>query len=294
MWPRLISWLTWIERARSGPHGASVIVHPWESGMDNSPSWDEPLASVPEASDAHIERRDVATVSARQRPSQHEYRQYLGIVEALRADGWETERQAVDSPFAVEDPSFTAITARSAADLATVAEWAGFDGAEPARIEAAARAGLEALWDDELGWYRPYDVRGQCVSGSATSTGLVALWAGLAEPRVVRMLERVDAWQDIVPGAIPTADPSEPSFDPIRYWRGPVWVLVNWLAAEGLSRSGFPERGATLRSATRLLVERGFSEYYNPVTSDGIGGQGFSWSAALTLAWLTDPSALRP
>ena len=101
-----------------GPHGACVVVHPWESGMDNSPSWDEPLSTVPEATNVHIERRDVATVSAKQRPSTREYRQYLGIVEALRAAGWDTERQPADSPFAVEDPSFTAITARAAADLA--------------------------------------------------------------------------------------------------------------------------------------------------------------------------------
>jgi hypothetical protein len=29
-------------------------------------------------------------------------------------------------------------------------------------------------------------------------------------------------------------------------------------------------------------------EYYDPRNSQGIGGHGFSWSAALTLAWLTD------
>jgi hypothetical protein len=34
-------------------------------------------------------------------------------------------------------------------------------------------------------------------------------------------------------------------------------------------------------------VERGFTEYYDPRNSAGIGGHGFSWSAALTLAWLT-------
>ena len=287
LWPGLVRWLAWLARARRGPHGAVVAVHPWESGMDNSPSWDQPLSAVPEATDSHIERRDVATVSAKERPSQREYRKYLGIVEVLRAAGWNTERQITDSPFAVEDPCLTAIAARAGADLAAVGGMAGLDTSEPARLAAAARAGLEALWDDELGWYRPYDLRQRRSVGPATSTGLVALWAGVDERRVRRVMERFESWSRVVPGSIPTTDPDETSFDPIRYWRGPVWVLVNWLVADGLAGSGFVEQAESLRATTRALVEEGFSEYYDPRTGTGIGGQGFSWSAALTLAWLT-------
>jgi glycogen debranching enzyme len=246
------------------------------------------LSVVPEVTDEHIERRDVATVSADERPSQREYRQYLGIVDALRAAGWDTERQPADSPFSVEDPAFTAITARAGADLTSVAGAAGVDGREPARLAASAHAGLDALWDDDLGWYRPYDALGKCSVGPATSTGLAAIWAGISDGRVCRMMERVDSWRRSLSASIPTAQPGDPSFDPIRYWRGPVWVLVNWLIADGLVNAGFTERAAALRAETRALVEQGFSEYYDPRDSAGIGGQSFSWSAALTLAWLTE------
>ena len=287
LWPRLVSWLAWIERTRSGPHGACVIVHPWESGMDNSPSWDQPLSVVPEATHVRLERRDVQTVSANERPSTREYRQYLGIVEALRAAGWDTERQPADSPFAVEDPCFTAITARAAGDLATAGCAAGLDPAIPARVAAAARAGLAALWDDELSWFRPYDVHTLRSVGPSTSVGLVAIYAGIDDDRAQHMMARVASWQLMVPGSIPTTDPADPSFDPIRYWRGPVWVLVNWLVADGLQRTGDGAQAAGLRAATRTLVEHGYSEYYDPRTSAGIGGRAFSWSAALTLAWLT-------
>jgi glycogen debranching enzyme len=241
---------------------------------------------VPEASDEHVERRDVATVAADERPSQHEYRQYLGIVESLRAAGWDTERQATDSPFAVEDPTFTAITARAAADLAAVAAAVGMDGHPAVRLAVAAGVGLQALWDEQLGWFRPYDIRAQRACGPITSTGLVAVWAGVRPAQLARMLAHLDGWENIVPHGVPTTDPGDPSFDPIRYWRGPVWVLVNWLVADGLTRAGFADRSELLRSRTRALVESGFSEYYDPRTSEGIGGHGFSWSAALTLAWL--------
>ena len=179
LWPRLVAWLAWIERARTGPHLAAVVVHPWESGMDNSPAWDDPLAATPQATHEHLERRDTATVSAKQRPSTREYRHYLGIVAALRKAGWDTERQVQDSPFAVEDPAFTAITARAAADLADVAAAAGQDDADVKRIATQARAGLAGLWDEELGWYRAFDVRAGTPTGPPTASGLVALFGGV-------------------------------------------------------------------------------------------------------------------
>jgi glycogen debranching enzyme len=289
LWPNLCRWLDWISSCRKGPHGAGVVVHPWETGMDNSPSWDAPLAQVPEADEQVIERRDVATVAASQRPSQSEYRRYIRIVEDLRAAGWRTERQAEDSPFVVEDPAFTAIALRAAEDLVAVADRAGLDASGLADVRSQLRAGLDALWDEDLGWYRPFDVRAGAFVGPATSTGLTALWAGVPSDRFDTMLERIDVWTAQLRCGLPTSQPDDPAFDPVRYWRGPVWVLVNYLVAVGLARAGHGERAEGIRQMTRDLVTGGFTEYYDPRNADGIGGQNFSWSAALTLAWLTRP-----
>ena len=116
----------------------------------------------------------------------------------MRAAGWDSERQPADSPFAVEDPGFTAITARAAADAAAAAVVAGIDDRGVTAVAEGMRAGLDALWDDELGWYRPYDALARRPVGPATSTGLVALWAGCAESRVQRMMARVDSWRGVV------------------------------------------------------------------------------------------------
>jgi hypothetical protein len=290
LWPKLEAWIEWLDRSRRGPHGACVIVHPWESGMDNSPCWDGPLASVPSAGNVHLDRRDVATVAAEHRPTDRDYRHYLGIVEELRAAGWDTERQVAVSPFAVEDVAFTAIAARGAADLAAVAAEVGEDGARLGELAGSWRNGLEGLWDDDAGWFRPYDARADISLGPLAAGGVVALWAGGVDPgRVDRLLVRLDEWS-VDALAVPTCDPSVPEFDPVRYWRGPVWVLVNWLVADGLVHAGRIDRAETLRSSTRALVgEWGFSEYYDARTGEGIGGRAFSWSAALTLAWLLDP-----
>ena len=209
--------------------------------MDNSPSWDQPLATVPEATHVHIERRDVATVVG-QTAAVH-----AGVPPVSRHRRGPSRPPAgtpnarpPDSPFAVEDPSFTAITARAAADLAAIADRAG-RGRQRARAAWPTPPGRDsdALWDDELGWFRPYDLRSRSPVGPVTSTGLVALYAGVAEARTA---PHDGSPRRLGPApcstAITTTDPEDPSFDPIRYWRGPVWVLVNWLVADGLRRTG--------------------------------------------------------
>jgi hypothetical protein len=291
-WPRLVDWLHWIERARTGPHGASVIVHPWESGMDNAPSWDEPLDAVPEATDVHLERRDVGTVAAAQRPTDRQYRQFVGIVATLRDHGWDTERQVVDGPFAVEDVAFTAIAARAAADLAAVAPALDVDPDPLDAIAGRLRAGVAALWDEELEWFLPRDVVTGRSLGPRSIGGLTALWGGAATTeQAERLARRVRSWSEegALRYGVPTCDPGSEAFDAERYWRGPVWVLTNWLTADGLAGSGHRDLAEEIRCWTLELVRRsGFSEYYDPRTGAGVGGRGFSWSAALALAWLPD------
>jgi glycogen debranching enzyme len=288
LWPRLVAWLDWLERARRGPHGGLVVVHPWESGMDNAPTWDEPLARVEAIPELPLARRDLESVAASQRPSNEEYRRYMAIVESLRDRGWATERQRDDGPFAVEDVAFTAIAARAASDLAAVAPELGRDATALDTTASRLRAGVAALWDEPMDWFRPYDVRGDAFVGPATATGVLALWANAATPdQANRIAVRLGEWNEALEFGVPTCDPNDAAFEPARYWRGPVWVIVNWLVAEGLAQYGFDGHAAEIREQTTTLVAAaGDSEYYDPRTGEGIGGRGFSWSAALTLAWL--------
>ena len=87
---------------------------------------------------------------------------------------------------------------------------------------------------------------------------------------------------------------NEPGFDPCRYWRGPVWINMNWLLFHALQHYGQPTLAERLRSESLELVRKyGFWEYYNPwknlsdgEASGGYGSNQFSWTAALTLDWL--------
>ena len=245
-------------RARPGPHGAAVVVHPWESGMDNSPSWDEPLAATPEVSHRHLDRRDVRTVSAAQRPTTAEYRHYLGIVAALRDAGWDTEHQMRDSPFAVEDPGFTAIAVRAADDLAVIAPELGEDAA-PLRALRRSRCALGSkrcgtVSLERLSRLRPPHRAG----GRPADIGRRGRGVGRVR-RAACALDRatqVERWMREVPTAWRRPTRRRTRSTPIRYWRGPVWVLVNWMVADGLPARARRPRGARRRCARHARARR--------------------------------------
>ncbi len=87
---------------------------------------------------------------------------------------------------------------------------------------------------------------------------------------------------------ITTTSQTEPAWDARRYWRGPVWIILNWLLADGLRRYGFDDLADALRRDSLVLMARsGFREYYDPRDGAGCGSTDFSWSAALALDFLS-------
>ena len=46
-------------------------------------------------------------------------------------------------------------------------------------------------------------------------------------------------WAMRVRYLVPSTDPDDPRFEPVRYWRGPVWAVVNWMISDGLAQAGF-------------------------------------------------------
>jgi glycogen debranching enzyme len=98
------------------------------------------------------------------------------------------------------------------------------------------------------------------------------------------MTATLQRWAEQVRYLVPSTAPDDPRFDALRYWRGPVWAVVNWMIAEGAAGAGQPGLAADLRSGTRdMIANGGFSEYFDPRDGRGIGGEDFSWTAAIYL-----------
>src|SRR6185312_14261862 len=116
---RIDAWHRWFYEARD-PHGEGLValLHPWESGRDNSIDWDEAFERVPTEGVQPYTRRDTQHADPAHRPTKAQYDRYIWLVERFRGLGWDNGKLHDASPFQVVDPGFNAILLRSAADLA--------------------------------------------------------------------------------------------------------------------------------------------------------------------------------
>ena len=119
----------------------------------------------------------------------------------------------------------------------------------------------------------------------------LALYAGLADRAQAEVLigAHLENPDEYFPDArsrflVPSQAKNNYFYEPRRYWRGPVWILINWMVMEGLKRYGYRDLSDRVRRDSVALMRRsGFFEYYDPRDGSPAGASDFSWSAAL--AW---------
>jgi len=278
----------WWQRARD-PEGVGLvaILHPWESGSDNSPAWDTALARVPETTTTIIRRRDTGHVDAAMRPRDEEYRRYIHLVDTYRAQGWDPAALWRAAPFRIAEVQMSAILCRAAQDLATLFEDLGEPQAAEAerRLAAHLTGGLKAAWRPALSRFVSRDLIADADIVAPTHAGFVPLLAlDLADAERDAMVAEMARWSAGCVVGLPTTQPSDPAFDAKRYWRGPAWAIMDWLLADGLIRNGRRDAAEALLGPLLAAIAReGFAEYFDPMTGAGLGGGRFSWTAA---AWL--------
>lgn len=297
--PRLVAWQRYFYRERDPRReGLAYLRHPWESGTDNSPAWDSVLARIrvhPGELPRH-ERRDLAHVPASQRPTRDDYDRYVWLIELYKRVGYRESEIAAECPFVVQDPLFNAALCRANEALLELAESLGEDPGELREWHAqTTRALEEKLWDEEKALYVYFDLESEERIHMGTASSFAPLWAGVPSPERARaMAARLQS--PTFSGAagdgflVPSHELDSPAFDPLKYWRGPVWMNLNWLIAHGLERYGERALAGRLRDDALTLVRRyGFREYFSPFRTEdrgpvgGYGSEGFSWTAALSI-----------
>ena len=288
--PTIDAWHHWFYQMRD-PQGEGLvaILHPWESGRDNSVDWDLAFERVPTDGIDPYTRRDTQHADAAQRPTKDQYDRYLWLVQHFRSLGWDNAKLHDASPFQVIDPGFNAILIRSSMDLAALADMLGNSViAERNRKSAeAGLAGLESLWSDRHGQYLCRDrVTGQLID-SASIGGLLPAFAAIPPARLASIAETIERQAAKARFLVPSHDPTDPRFEAMRYWRGPAWLVTNYMIADGAaSNGGEALADRIIQSSLELIEQSGFAEYYDPFTAAPCGGGDFSWTAAMVLEFL--------
>jgi hypothetical protein len=288
-------WHSWFYEMRD-PHGEGLvaILHPWESGRDNSIDWDEAFERVPTEGIAPYVRRDTQHADPAHRPTKSQYDRYLWLVQLFRSLGWDNARLHDASPFQVVDPGFNAILIRSCSDLADLADTLG-ETTIAADNRARARRGIaamESLWSEAKGQYLCRDrTTGELVD-SASIGGILPVFAMVPEPRAHEIARTIEKWASTVKYLVPSHDPDDLRFEPKRYWRGPAWLVMNYMIADGLRREGETAvADHIVRSSLELITQSGFAEYYDPMTGEPCGGGRFTWTAAMVVEFLEQAQA---
>jgi hypothetical protein len=259
-----------VERARRGlaffferrrRDDGPVILHPWESGCDDSPRWDawSPGGWTPE-------------------------RWYEVKGELVAALARASVDGTVGSPvgsraFEVVAAGFAALLAFNARELADVT------GDDTLRAQADEVASvLDGRWHPERATWTDSVVVGPAGAGAtppvraleALLPVLVSADDGAVDTVFDLLLDEAAYGGACGPAGVHR---DEASFDPTAYWRGPAWPQLTYLVWLAARRRGHAAADG-LRDHLRAGAWRsGFAEYWDPDTGEAHGAAPQSWTA---------------
>ena len=280
--------------------GLVYIYHNWESGTDNSPIWDDIWATMnpPEYT---FQRRDTTHVDASQRPSKREYDHYLYIIDIAKEHQYSDEKIAELSPFLVQDPLFNTMLIKSNQSLIDLYKLIGGNEDKIDQLQRwqdkAVKSFNNKLFDKALGVYVHYDLRNERPLSFISSSSFSPLYGNIPNEAQAASLVKVmiDKFGNKDQYLCASFDPTSDRFNPKKYWRGPVWVNLNWLLYYGLKDYGYEDIAKRVKEDTIEIIEKaGFYEYFDSRKEEygksqvGYGGSDFSWSAALLIDLLNN------
>ncbi len=237
--------------------GLIPIVHPWESGCDDSPRWDD--HGRPDRTWAEVKSELVAELVAD--PGGPRF--VVGSIGFNSLVVWNTRRLTAASTAVGVDVDADRTLALAADEVA---------------------AALARRWDPTIATW----VDDGAPSGRTRT--LDALLALLVDPRPEGFDQLVDHEAFGAPFGPCGVHRAEPSYRPDRYWRGPAWPQLSYLlvlaaVADGRHRLA----GSLARSLLGGAAVSGLAEYWHPDTGTAGGARPQTWTG-LALAVSTHAS----
>lgn len=244
--------------------GLVSLVHPWESGCDDSARWDDALA-------------------------QHGYDHYrledwrklkISLLSQVEVDSFGA---AIANPdFAVGSAGFNALVAFNAAELAA------FTNDDDLAVAATELGQIVSnQWDADL---RTWCDDGAFAAGSGQVRTADAHFCLLVDSDGSHTSKAAADLIDPVCFGAPFGPRGvhvdEGTYDPGTYWRGPAWPQMSYLLWQGCLRAGQTAAASEIAATTHAGADAsGLAEYWNAETGEGRGAIPQSWATiALAMA----------
>jgi len=238
--------------------GLAFVVHPWETGCDDSPRWDSWYGGSHWNAPAWRDRDQELVASTE-----------FGDEEGDAV--WNTE-------FVCAPSLFNGILSHA---FWLASELTGDSGQRRASFEIG-EAMDDLLWDDTQGLYvdRPL-VGGGDSHRAPTLDGVLAALGSVRPERARTCLEQLrDPARFAAPWGLRYLPPTDPAYLPDAYWRGPAWPQLEFLAVQACRRRGEDKLADEIADrGKRAIVRSRWAEYWNPETGRGRGARPQTWAS---------------
>ncbi len=302
IYPMLLAFHRYLLTERD-PEGSGLVTifHPWESGLDNSIRWDGPMSRLSVKGVRKVRRKDKNKVSHMQRPTDDDYKRFVALANLLKECNYDEKLIYQRSPFLVKEVVFSTILYRANRALKEIASILGRDTAEiQGWVESTEQNYLEYFSEDieEKPLVYDYDLVDGKMILKRTSAALISLYSGMLTrkqaAKVLGWMKGGTFYKKQLGPIVTSTSIYEQEFNPVNYWRGPMWININWMIYKGLKHHGFARDAESMWDAFLNLIRKvGFHEYYNPLNGQGLGAKDFSWTASLLLDILFEDRRVR-
>jgi len=264
--------------------GLATVFHPWATGSDNTPCYDDSIMHAREWLIANgfeqriTKRKDAVYVAAGQRPKQKDYEAYGRLLGFFLSKEYDQKKIYTECPFLVQDVLFNAIIKESLQSMAKICEVLGsyyagnrekasFYSKDFVRNKMLASKVMKAirnkLYDRGTGLFYSFDVRAGQLIKVSTVHSLVPLFGKCAsEDQAKELINHIKNEDEFSPREgfmLPSVPLNSTHFDGQGYARGPIWPVRNWLVAKGLENydKGLAKK---VRNQTLELISQGHKD----------------------------------
>tara|TARA_B100001248_G_scaffold249396_1_gene222569 strand:+ start:460 stop:1722 length:1263 start_codon:yes stop_codon:yes gene_type:complete len=271
--------------------GLVSILHPWESGYDNSPIWDGPMEKVIIEKNLKYKRADNKIVRPDQRPLNIDYDRYVSIKNNLRKKKYNPKEIFKSSLFNVVDIGFNSLFLKANKDLIQILNKFNMDTSKLSNYVKVTEKNILKLYDKKKGVFFSKDIRNNKKIYIPSITNYFILFADLDNNFVNnKLIKNLKNYNKNDKYFFSSIKPSHNSFEEKRYWRGPVWINCNWFIYQGLKNKDLKFSNSVKKKTIKLLEKSKFYEYFSCKNGQPMGAKNFSWSASLYLDLKISPN----
>ena len=264
---RAVAGIAFFGEHRRTNTGLLRIVHPWESGADNTPRWDR---FCPGGFD--------------------KARWMTAKIAMLDTISFGPTGAPLHNPaFDVAPVSFAALVAMNAADMG-----ATFNVPELSNLAVELGDAVASTFDPSRGTWVDQLGDGAPAGDDDVIDALFGLFVDRRPEARATVADALTNEERLAAPFGPCAvSRSHPGFDPTGYWRGPQWPHLTYLLALACRAAGLDHEAALAEDGLlRGAVHSSFGEYIDPFTGGPLGAHPQSWTGlALVPAAHRDRSA---